>query len=80
MTAIDYTPILCFLALIFLTLWTLRQVKLFHESPETAERIDRRLSAEEMRLTGEDWRDNVAEYFGKRANHEAIVRDVTGCD
>jgi hypothetical protein len=33
-----------------------------------------------MELTGEDWRDNVAEYFGKRANHEAIVRDVTGCD
>jgi hypothetical protein len=31
-----------------------------------------------MRLTGEDYRVHVADYFRKRRNHERIIREVTG--
>jgi hypothetical protein len=41
-------------------------------------RPDRRLSAEEMRLTGEDYRVHVDAYFRKQADRREIVRKVTG--
>jgi hypothetical protein len=40
-------------------------------------RPDRRLSAREMALTGDDYRDHVAAYFRKRSRQDAIVRNAT---
>lgn len=42
------------------------------------ERIDRRLTEDELRYTGEDWRVHVADYFRKRQNTDRIIREVTG--
>jgi hypothetical protein len=41
-------------------------------------RPDRRLSAREMALTGEDYRVHVDAYFRKQADRREIVRKVTG--
>jgi hypothetical protein len=43
-------------------------------------RPDRRLSAREMELVGDDWRDHVASYFRKQSDRREIVRDITGAD
>jgi hypothetical protein len=48
------------------------------EREPTPERIDRRLTEDEMALTGEDWRVHVEPYFRKRRNHDRIIREVTG--
>jgi hypothetical protein len=44
----------------------------------TPARPDRRLSAREMELTGDDYRDHVAGYFRKVSARREIVRDITG--
>jgi hypothetical protein len=44
------------------------------------ERPDRRLSAREMELTGDDYRDHVAGYFRKVSARREIVRDITGAN
>lgn len=41
-------------------------------------RPDRRLSAREMALTGDDYRVHVAPYFRKVSHRREIVREVTG--
>jgi hypothetical protein len=41
-------------------------------------RPDRRLSAREMELVGDDWRDHVTAYFHKQSDRREIVRKVTG--
>jgi hypothetical protein len=79
MSEFDFTPIVCLVSLIVLTLWILRQVKVFHEAP-TEQRIDQRLSAREMELTGPDYRDRVAPYFRKVSTRREIVRNITGAD
>ncbi len=78
MSGLDFTPVICGIALIALTLWTLRQVKVFHEAPKTQQRITHKLSEREMELVGEDWRDHVAGYFRKVSQRRDIVRDITG--
>jgi hypothetical protein len=42
------------------------------------ERPDRRLSAREMELVGDDWRDHIADFFTTRADRREIIRDLTG--
>jgi hypothetical protein len=69
----------CLVALAFLLLvsaierWQDRSVK-------QPRRSDQRISAEEMRLTGTDYRDHVAGYFRKVSRRRQIVRDVTEAD
>ena len=41
-------------------------------------RPDRRLSAREMELTGDDYRDHVAGYFRKVDARRDIIEQVTG--
>jgi hypothetical protein len=41
-------------------------------------RPDRRLSAREMELTGDDYRDHVAGYFRKVSARRDIIEQVTG--
>jgi hypothetical protein len=78
MSGPDLTPVICLIALIALTLWTLRQVKVFHSAPKTRERLTQRLSDREMELVGDDYRDHVAPYFRKVSIRRQIVRDITG--
>jgi hypothetical protein len=77
---VDYTPILCLLALVALVVWAVRSYRAFYRAPDTQPRIDRRLSAREMELTGEDYRDHITGYFAKRSGHQEIIRQVTGAD
>jgi hypothetical protein len=79
MSEFDFTPIVCLVSLIVLTLYILRQVKVFHQAP-TEQRIDQRLSDREMELTGPDYRDHVAPYFRKVSTRRQIVRNITGAD
>ena len=78
MSGLDFTPVICGIALIALTLWTLRQIKVFHEAPKTQERLSHRLSAREMELVGDDYRDHVAPYYRKVSQRREIVREITG--
>ena len=87
MTTFDFTPVICVLGLIVLALWTLRQVKVFHETPRSADngtRTDQRIPADELALTGLDWRDPVRPYFQRRwesaVRTRAAVNHVCGIE
>jgi hypothetical protein len=87
MSATDFTPFICGLGLIALALWTLRQVKVFHQSPRSAEngtRTDQRIPADELALTTLDWRDPVRPYFQRRweskVRTRAAVNHVCGIE
>ena len=67
MSEFDFTPIVCLVSLIVLTLYILRQVKVFHEAP-TKQRIDQRLSDREMELTGQ------SAFLPARQNGEGLER------
>jgi hypothetical protein len=58
--------------LIGLTLFAMREIKNFHHVEQPA-RPDQRIPAEEMALTGTDYRDHVAAYFAKRSRQEQII-------
>jgi hypothetical protein len=87
MTAVDFTPFFCGLGLIALGLWTLRQVKVFHQSPRSADngtRTDQRIPADELALTTLDYRDPVRPYFQRqwerKVRTRAAVNHVCGIE
>jgi hypothetical protein len=81
MSATDFTPIICGLGLIALALWTLRQVKVFHQTPRSADngtRTDQRIPADELRRVGDDWRVPVAPFLNRRRESRSRAQDAIG--
>jgi hypothetical protein len=86
-STIDFTPFLVIAFLIALAVFAVKQVKAFHETPGSADngtRSDQRIPADELALTGPDWRDPVRPYFQRRwesaVRTRAAVNHVCGIE
>jgi len=77
MTEYDFTPIIAVLILVGGVLFSLRQAKVFHQTPcSGGTRTDQRIPAEEMALTGDDYRDHCDDYFQRRWESQVRTRSA----
>lgn len=70
MSAADLTIPLILLCAVALALWVRRQVRTYNQTPGPV-RIEQHIPAEELALTGDDYRKCVEPFFRGQVEHDA---------
>jgi hypothetical protein len=78
-SAIDFTPFLVIPFLIAVVGFIVWQVRAYHVS-EHETRTDQRIPAEEIALTGLDYRVHAAPFFRRRRHFDQIIAETCGAE